>query len=278
MLPTLTVWGVAVDLELVLLLAYVFVLWAIGWALEILARAHSHRAQTSAHNEFAYDSELDRYEWPRGESLTLHTFYGRSTLAIDKAPASSCNGCVLKAFRTPHDEGRRVNRSLAEFHETDIGRFHRRLSRIVRGLALAFSAVGLAAWWGKPGEWLPGMATGISLLVLWCDDRDCNRADRLLHRSAAQSGNAGDPNTNRALRARANPFGHRLRHRFTDGAVLRDQRLADAGQIGFRPVAVADDAELDVIGAAGHVRESRREQTAAARFRDGNCHLPFAQH
>ena len=50
MLPTVTVWGVALDLGLVLLLAYVFVLWAGGWALEFLARTHFHRAQRYAHN------------------------------------------------------------------------------------------------------------------------------------------------------------------------------------------------------------------------------------
>ena len=58
MLPTVTVWGVALDLGLVLLLAYVFVLWADGWALEFLARVHFHRAQRYAHNGFAYDTEL----------------------------------------------------------------------------------------------------------------------------------------------------------------------------------------------------------------------------
>src|SRR3954464_13650077 len=114
MLPTLTVWGVAVDLELVLLLAYVLVLWAIGWALELLARAHFHRAQRYAHDGFAYDTELDRYECPQGELLTLHTFDDQDKLALYKAPASTCNQCMLKAFCTPHDEGRHVYRSLAE--------------------------------------------------------------------------------------------------------------------------------------------------------------------
>jgi hypothetical protein len=59
MLPTLTIWGIALDLGLVLLLAYVFVLWAGGWSLEFLARAHFHRAQRYAHNGFEYDTELD---------------------------------------------------------------------------------------------------------------------------------------------------------------------------------------------------------------------------
>jgi hypothetical protein len=172
MLPTLTVGGVALDLGLVLLLAYVFVLWAGGWALELLARAHFHRAQRYAHTGFAYDSELDRYECPQGELLTLHTFDDRNKLAIYKAPASSCNECVLKAFCAPHGEGRRVYRSLAAFHETDVGRFHRWLSLIILAVALAFSAGGVLAWWNKPGEWLLGIATGISLALLWLDVRD----------------------------------------------------------------------------------------------------------
>ena len=172
MLPTLTVGGLVLDLTLVLLLAYLLVLWVGGWALEFLARAHFHRAERYAHNGFAYDTELDRYECPQGELLSLHTFDDRHKLAIYKAPASSCNECVLKAFCTPHNAGRHVYRSLAEFHETDVRRFHRWLSLIVLGLALAFSAGGLLAWWNKPGEWLLVIATGISLVLLWRNVRD----------------------------------------------------------------------------------------------------------
>ncbi len=131
------------------------VLWAGGWALEFLARAHFHRAQRYAHNGFAFDAELDRYECPQGELLTLHTFDDRNKLAIYKAPASSCNACVLKSFCTPHDEGRHVYRSLAEFHETDVGRFHRWLSLIILAVALTFSAGGCS-----PGG--TGRASGYS--------------------------------------------------------------------------------------------------------------------
>jgi hypothetical protein len=172
MLPTLTVWNVALDLGLVLLLAYVFALWAGGWALEFLARVHFQRAQKYAHSGFTYDTELDRYECPQGELLTLHTFDDRNKLAIYKAPASSCNDCALKVFCTPHDEGRHIYRSLAEFHETDVGRFHRWLSLIVLGLAQAFSVGGLVAWWNKPGEWLLVIATGIGLVLIWRNVRD----------------------------------------------------------------------------------------------------------
>ena len=171
MLPTLTVWGVTLNLGLVLLLTYVFVLWVSGGALEFLAGAHFHRAQRYAHNHFAYDVELDRYEFPQGELLTLDKFDDRNKLAIYKAPASSCNECVLKAFCTPHDEGRRVYRSLAEFHETDVGRFHHLLSLLILAVALAFSAGDLLVWWHKPGEWLLWIASCISIILLWLDAR-----------------------------------------------------------------------------------------------------------
>lgn len=172
MLPTLTVRGLTLDLGLVLLLAYLLVLWVGGSVLEFLARAHFHRAQRFAHAGFAYDGELDRYECPQGELLTLHTFDDRDKLATYKAPASSCNLCVLKEFCTPHGEGRRVYRSLAEFHETDVGRFHRLLSLVILAVALAFSAGGVLAWWNRPGEWLLVAATGLSLVLLWRDVRD----------------------------------------------------------------------------------------------------------
>jgi hypothetical protein len=151
-------------------------LWVGGWALEFLARVHFHRAQRHAHNGFAYDTELDRYECPQGELLTLHTFDDRNKLAIYKAPAASCNACVLKAFCTPHDEGRHVYRSLAEFHETDVGRFHRWLSLIALAMSLAFSVAGLFAWWNKPGEWLLLIASAFSIVLLWLGVRDGRHA------------------------------------------------------------------------------------------------------
>ena len=171
-MPILTAWGLAIDLGLALLLGYLVVLWVGGWALEMLAKVHFRRAQRYAHDGFAYDVELDRYECPQGELLTLQTTDDRDKLAIYKAPASSCNQCMLKSFCTPHDHGRRVYRSLADFHETDVGRFHRRLSLVILAVALAFSAGGLLAWWNKPGEWLLVVASAVSIVLLWLDLRD----------------------------------------------------------------------------------------------------------
>jgi hypothetical protein len=172
MVPTLDAGGMSLGMEQVLLLAYLVSLWTGGWVLEFLARVHFHRAERYAHPGFSYDAELDRYECPQGELLTLDTFDDRNKLAIYKAPAATCNECVLKAFCTPHDEGRRVYRSLAAFHETDIGRFHRRLSLTVVAVALAFAVGGVVAFWNTPGEWLQVIAAAIGIVVLWLDLRD----------------------------------------------------------------------------------------------------------
>src|SRR5262245_37400521 len=100
MLPPLKLGGMSLGLEQVLLLAYLVLLWAGGWVLEFLARAHFHRAERHAHHGFSYDAELDRYECPQGELLTLDTFDDRNKLAIYRAPAASCDGYARKASRT----------------------------------------------------------------------------------------------------------------------------------------------------------------------------------
>ena len=71
-----------------------------------------------------------------------------------------------RSFCAPHDQGRHVYRSLAEFHETDVGRFYRGLSVIIVLVALAFSTGGMLVWWNKPGYALVVIATGISLVLL----------------------------------------------------------------------------------------------------------------
>ncbi|MGH7137336.1 MAG: hypothetical protein ACREHD_16455, partial [Pirellulales bacterium] len=68
--------------------------------------------------------------------------------------ASRCNGCLLKASCTPHDEGRHLYRPLATWAETDVGRFHRRVSMLMIGVAVIFSMFALGRWFGQPGTGL----------------------------------------------------------------------------------------------------------------------------
>jgi len=166
-MPPLAVWGRSIDLPLCLLLGYLIALWGAGRVLGVVARAHFRKAQSHGHQGFDYDPLLDRYECPQGELLTLHTLDDRDKLAIYKAPASSCNACPLKVFCTPHDGGRHVYRSLAEFHETDVGLFHRRLSLVILAIATLFASGGMITWWARPGEPVLLVATGFSLLLLW---------------------------------------------------------------------------------------------------------------
>ena len=100
------------------------------------------------------------------------------------------------------------------------------------------------------------------------------RADRLLRRAAARSGDPGDADADVRARARADAVGHRPRDRLADRAVLANQRRGHAGQLGLRAVAVADDAAVDVVGAAGHVGQPRRQQSAGARLGDRDRQPP----
>jgi hypothetical protein len=82
MTPLIAAWTPPADLELWLFLGYVSVLWLGAWMLEAMAKVHFHRALRHAHEGFAYDPGLDRYECPQGELLTLQTYDDRNKLAI----------------------------------------------------------------------------------------------------------------------------------------------------------------------------------------------------
>jgi len=147
------------DLEAGFIVGYVAVVLAGARLCEALAKMHFARARRYAERGFEYDAEEDHYRCPRGERLSLHLIEPDNRLAVYRAPASRCNGCPSKAACTPHDEGRHIYRPLAAWAETDVGRFHRRLSVLMFGVGVALSLVGLARWGGRPG-------TGLLLLAL----------------------------------------------------------------------------------------------------------------
>ncbi len=151
------------ELELWLILGYVAVVLLGARLAEVLAQAHFERARRYAERGFEFDADADHYHCPQGERLALYVVEPESRLAVYKAPASSCNGCPLKASCTPHDEGRHLYRSLAAWAETDIGRFHRRLSLLMVGIGVIFSLGGLARWVGQPGTGLLMLAVTASL-------------------------------------------------------------------------------------------------------------------
>src|SRR5262249_13330032 len=142
------------DLGVWLLLGYVFVVLAGARLLEVLARAHFERARRLAEGGFRYDPHADHYDCPQGERLTLHLVDADREVAGYRARASSCAACPLKATCTPHDEGRRLYRPLAAWAETEVGRFHQRLSLLMVGSTAAVALGGLVCWAGRPGSGL----------------------------------------------------------------------------------------------------------------------------
>ena len=146
------------DLELSLLLGYAIVVLAGARLMERLARVHFERARRYGEDGFHYDADADHYHCPQGERLALHLIDPQERVAVYRAPASTCAGCPEKARCTPHDEGRHIYRPLAAWAETDVGRFHQRLSLLMAASAAALSLVALLGWAGRPGMGLLIMA------------------------------------------------------------------------------------------------------------------------
>jgi hypothetical protein len=151
-------------LEVWLILGYVAVILAGARLLEVLARFHFERARRYAERGFEYHTDADHYHCPQGARLGLILVEKESRLAVYRAPASSCNRCVLKTSCTPHDEGRHLYRPLAAWAETDIGLFHRRLSLLMIGVGVVFSLGALIRWMGQPGTGLLLLALSVNLV------------------------------------------------------------------------------------------------------------------
>src|SRR6516165_6825145 len=173
-----------VDLEVCLFLGYAIVVLAGARLMERLARAHFERARRYSEDGFHYDADADHYHCPQGERLALHLVNRQERVAVYRAPASACAGCPEKARCTPHDEGRHIYRPLAAWTETDVGRFHQRLSLLTATSAAALSLVALLEWAGRPG-------TGLLIVALLSAGRVAVRDARSVWRSAGAPADDG---------------------------------------------------------------------------------------
>ena len=153
------------DLEVWLLLGYATAVLAAARLSEALARIHHRRARRLAEQGFHYDADGDHYHCPHGERLPLHLVNSDEQVAVYRAPATVCARCPSKAVCTPHDEGRHIYRPLAEWAETDVGRFHQWLSVFMAGSAAAMSLIALVHWARRPGLGLLLLAFLASLSV-----------------------------------------------------------------------------------------------------------------
>lgn len=157
------------DLEVWLLLGYAVTVLAGARLTEALARTHFRRARRFAEHGFHYDVDADHYHCPHGERLSLHVIDSDERVAVYRAPASTCADCPSKQACTPHDAGRHIYRPLAEWAETDVGRFHQWLSLVMAGSATVLSLVAILRWAGSPGTGLLVLVFGVSLALAWRD-------------------------------------------------------------------------------------------------------------
>jgi hypothetical protein len=159
------------DLEFWLLMGYVVVVLAGARVTEVVARLHFERARRLAESGFRYDADTDHYRCPQGERLTLHVIDRVDRVAVYRAPTSSCARCPDKVACTPHAAGRHVYRPLAEWAETEVGRFHQGLALIMAGATAVVCLVGLAWWASRPGAGLLAVVFVAAAAVFMYDAR-----------------------------------------------------------------------------------------------------------
>jgi hypothetical protein len=158
-----------VELEAWLILAYVVAVVLGARIFEFVAKFHFERARRYAEHGFEYDAHGDHYHCRQGERLSLHLHDVNRRLAVYRAPPSSCNGCTHKDSCTPHDEGRHLYRSLAEWAETDIGRFHQWLSLVLFAVGALLSAAAVIRCAGGPGTGLFAVTAALNVWFLAWD-------------------------------------------------------------------------------------------------------------
>ena len=140
-----------VDLELWIVLCYVAVVLIGARITELLARMHFAHARLRAERGFEYVAEEDHYRCSEGERLGLYRVEHERGIAVYQARAETCERCALKAACTPQSDSRRLYRSLIAWAETDVGRFHRRISVLMFGAAGVLALGAAWRWSGSPG-------------------------------------------------------------------------------------------------------------------------------
>ena len=83
-----------------------------------------HRTPFFGRGEFAFDAAADAYTCPGGEVLRFRKHKHAERVRIYQAPATTCNGCALKARCTDSANGRQVRRSLDEAYLERVRGYH----------------------------------------------------------------------------------------------------------------------------------------------------------
>ena len=137
------------DLEVWLLLGYAIVVLAGARLTESLARVHFERARRLRRAGLRVRRGRGPLPLPAGGATLAAPDRAGETGGRLPGAGVELRGCPRKAACTPHDEGRHIYRPLADWAETDVGRFHQWLSLLMFGVGAVLSLVGLVRWGGS---------------------------------------------------------------------------------------------------------------------------------
>lgn len=116
---------------------YAVFLVAVAVSLERLGRSSHRLSERFEVAGFQYHAQHDRWECPTGNHLHRVANDSPHRIAVYQAPAHVCNSCAAKHQCTDSDSGRRIERRLDSWLESELRRFHRGLSLGMLVLALA---------------------------------------------------------------------------------------------------------------------------------------------
>ena len=117
-----------IHFEVLLAAGYSAFLIATSVALESMARRSHQRSQGYPTAGFSYHRQLDIWKCPMGEHLLPTGFNRETRIARYRAPANTCNACMLKDSCTDSDQGREIIQHMDSWMHSELRRFHSGIS------------------------------------------------------------------------------------------------------------------------------------------------------
>lgn len=115
--------------------AYALLLVGLGALLEWLGRG-SHRFAERFHLAgFRFDPERDVWHCPEGQRLFNIASDPLARTVVYQAPAHACNACHARPNCTDSSDGRRIERRVDSWFESELWRFHQGITLVLLALA-----------------------------------------------------------------------------------------------------------------------------------------------
>jgi len=154
-------------IEPLLAIGYALLLVVIAAGMEWMGR-HSHRRADQYHTGgFRFHGHTDHWECPNGARLERAEIDNELRVIRYRAPAHTCNGCLIKPQCTDSETGREISVSLDPWLSLGIGRFHRGISLallVLSGLIMTIEL--LRHGHGREGWMLSTLVMIVILLAL----------------------------------------------------------------------------------------------------------------